>query len=132
VLDASTAAESNATIKKVCQRGVSLPFLQRFVRENSIATDEPSWKVRDRVVKPATENNKCSYFSMLAAGKDREGYSWAGEQSVFVSHCWSDSFCSLVETITEFERIQRKSKSRMTKRIYYYIGKWPDECYQVR
>jgi hypothetical protein len=105
----------------ICNRGVSLEFLLQFTSEFGVGPKETIEMVCRRVVKVQTARLSTSAFSMLGQGQDKYGQAYTGQQSVFVSHSWSESFLSLVKTIEHFERSTKNKSSDRRTQYFYYI-----------
>ena len=65
--------------------GISVRFLEAFVRSHSITPDMTTIDVMERYIKPETSFRKCSYVELLMAD-DRCPSNWLDAPSHFVSH----------------------------------------------
>ena len=95
---------------------MSRAFLERFVAEFGVRSDEPTYKVCDRLVKVHTKEHRCCYFALLAGACEEDGTPWSGQQNVFVSHSWGCPFLTLLATLREHERKHQREGVH-----YYYV-----------
>jgi len=92
-------------------RGVSLPFLVSFVRQHLIGSNTSTEDVMQQYVKPESRSRKCCYVELVKTWTNADGVRAVKKPQYFVSHCWADAFCSLLEQLVIFtEREERTVK----------------------
>ena len=94
-------APSDDQLKLWERPGVSIRFLEAFVRTHDITPDMTTTNVMERIIKPETAARKCCYVELLASD-DRCPPQWLGKATHFASHWWGYSFLDLVTVLRAF------------------------------
>ena len=80
-------ADSNNELKPWERPGVSIRFLEAFVRTHAITPDMSTTDVMERIIKPETTERKCCYVELIEfEGADRCPSEWLGKATHFASH----------------------------------------------
>jgi len=90
----SQIKDQNLAVQDLAFPGISLNFLA------SLVIDGDSNAVCEKLVKPATEKNRCSLASLIHSSPEHSHHV-KPVPDVFVSYCWSYSFRHVVNTLKE-------------------------------
>lgn len=101
---------------ELCNRGLSIHFLQWFVKEYGIDKQKTIGQVMSELVKAPTEKRGCNYCEFVDHLWDGEGRPAVGKAEYFVSHCWGDTFQKLMEQLLLFYRHKGTSGT-----VYFWI-----------
>eukprot|EP00405_Crypthecodinium_cohnii_P033423 CAMPEP_0206531886 /NCGR_PEP_ID=MMETSP0325_2-20121206/4026_1 /ASSEMBLY_ACC=CAM_ASM_000347 /TAXON_ID=2866 /ORGANISM="Crypthecodinium cohnii, Strain Seligo" /LENGTH=518 /DNA_ID=CAMNT_0054028203 /DNA_START=333 /DNA_END=1888 /DNA_ORIENTATION=- len=83
-------------------RGVSLSMLVSFVKDREIDIAMTTERVMQRYIKPESKPRRCPYVDLVKTLVDSSGVRAVKKPQYFVSHCWSDAFCILLEQLVIF------------------------------
>jgi hypothetical protein len=106
----------------VLDSGVSLAFLETFVRENSIDETMTANDAVNKHVKPCTEeiglDGSGAFVELIGEGVDGDGRDWCGTPTHMLSYSWSYTMGMIVAGLQKFERERPPSKGQCN---YYFI-----------
>ena len=78
--------------------GISIRFLDAFVRTHAITPDMTTTDVMEKFIKPETVALKCCYVELLT-NANRCPREWLGKPTHFASHWWGYKFLDLVRAL---------------------------------
>jgi hypothetical protein len=120
-LRSSKRSRRDPSSSLVLDSGVSLAFIETFVRENYI---NETMTANDAVrlhVKPRTKeiglDGSGAYVELIGDGKSDSGLRWCGTPTHMLSYSWSYSIATIVAGLRKFERENLPSKGE----CYYYF-----------
>jgi hypothetical protein len=112
-----------ASASLVLHSGVSLAFLELFVREHSIDTTMTANDVVNKHVKPHTKEigleGSGAYVELLGEGADGHGKRWCATPTHMLSYSWSYSVGMIVAALRKYEQENPPSKGKGG--CYYYF-----------
>jgi hypothetical protein len=121
-LRSSNRLRRNSSASLVLDSGVSLAFLETFVRENSIGETMTCNDAVNKHVKPCTKeiglDGTGAFVELIAEGVDGDGRRWRGTPTHMLSYSWSYSMGMIVAGLQKFEREWPPSKGQCN---YYFI-----------
>jgi hypothetical protein len=105
--------------------GVSLAFLELFVRENGVDATMTANDVVNAHVKPHTKDigrgGSGAFVELISDGKDDSGQWWCATPTHMLSYSWSYSVAMIVDALRTFEREHPPSKG---ERNYYFVDQF--------
>jgi hypothetical protein len=120
----------NSSASLVLDAGVSLAFLETFVRENGIGETMTCNDAVNTHVKPCTEeiglDGSGAFVELIGEGVDGDGRHWRGTPTHMLSYSWSYSMGMIVAGLQKFEREWPPSKGQCN---YYFIDQVSSEFY---
>ena len=106
----------DADASMVLGSGVSLAFLQAFVRENVIDKTITANDAVNKFVKPHTHNigsdGSGAFVELIGDGKDESGQPWCGTPTHMLSYSWSYPVALVVAALRKFEKEHPPSKGK--------------------
>jgi len=100
-------------------RGVSMDFLERYVREydlKGLSTEE----VCNKYVKPATKRGRCSVWEAVWLADPESDL--LGKPTVFVSHAWQYDFLVLMSILRLYcDSVKSQSKRGASTTTYFFL-----------
>jgi hypothetical protein len=112
-----------ASASLVLHSGVSLAFLELFLREHSIDASMTANDVVNKHVKPHTKEigleGSGAYVELLGEGADGHGKRWCSTPTHMLSYSWSYSVGMIVAALRKYEQENPPSKGKGG--CYYYF-----------
>jgi hypothetical protein len=120
-LRSSKRSRRDPSSSLVLDSGVSLAFIEMFVRENSInetmtANDAVGLHVKSRTKEIGLDGSG-AYVELIGDGIIDSGLRWCGTPTHMLSYSWSYSIATIVAGLQKFERENLPSKGE----CYYYF-----------
>jgi hypothetical protein len=112
-----------ASASLVLHSGVSLAFLELFLREHRIDASMTANDVVNKHVKPHTKDigleGSGAYVELIGAGADVHGKRWCSTPTHMLSYSWSYSVGMIVAALRKYEQENPPSKGKGG--CYYYF-----------
>jgi hypothetical protein len=105
--------------------GVSLAFLEQFVRESGVDATMTANDVVNAHVKPHTkevgQDGSGAFVGLIGDGKDDNGQRWCDTPTHMLSYSWSYSVMMIVDALSKFECEHPPSKGQCN---YYFVDQF--------
>jgi hypothetical protein len=124
-LQSQKQVRRKASASLVLNSGVSLAFLELFIREHSIDASMTANDVVNKHVKPHTEvigfEGSGAFVELIGDGQDSTGRHWCGTPTHMLSYSWSYSVEMIVTALRNFEQANPPSKAGKGECNYYFV-----------